>query len=98
MISPSFSVEEIEQEMTQALKAWREWRRYLGCVNTLSKLFDALQSGEVAILSREDRETGYELAFQAGFQAAQDLDLGGQARIDSLKARALLKLDVGETP
>ena len=90
MTPPAFSVEEIEQAIEQGL-----------AVITLMQLRDALQSGQVAILSREDRENGYELAWQSGFQAGSNeitrLE-GTQSQDDALKARTLLQLDGGTTP
>ena len=57
MIPPSFSVEEIEQEIARALAMpYGHTARESAMEQILTTLHHALQSGQVAILSREDRE------------------------------------------
>ena len=89
MIPPSFSVEAIEQALSSLdpIDAHR----------FLLSLCDALQSGEVAILSREDRENAYQYAWASGYQNHSN-ESGEGWRTDKAEARTLLKLDGGTTP
>ena len=79
MIPPSFSVEEIEQEIARALAMpYGHTARESAMEQILTTLHHALQSGQVAILSREDREIvaqGLYLALSEG-----DKRLTGQER------------------
>ena len=88
MIPPSFSVEEIEQEIARALAMpYGHTARESAMEQILTTLHHALQSGQVAILSREDREIvaqGLYLALSEGDKAA-----AGRAY---QQARALLRL------
>ena len=76
MTTPPFTVDVIEQALEQGL-----------AVITLMQLRDALQSGEVAILTQEDREKVLDLADSHG-------KWEGDADGDYLKARTLLQLPV----
>ena len=88
MIPPSFSVEEIEQEIARALAMpYGHTARESAMEQILTTLHHALQSGQVAILSREDREIvaqGLYLALSEG-----DKEAAGRAY---QQARALLRL------
>ena len=81
MTAPSFTVDVIEQALEQGL-----------AVITLMQLRDALQSGEVAILTKADRNRALDKALTAGVADAKGYTEICEERLQ--EARTLLQLPV----
>jgi hypothetical protein len=65
------------------------------CDAVVEAVLHALESSGSALLSREDREDAYQLAWASGYQNHSN-ESGDGWRDDKIKARRLLKLEAGQ--